>query len=113
MIYRFWNRDRKKKMSEAQSLGVIICEIITEKSFLLNQKKNQRVFKVAVWANKIQIKEVLKRVLGVNVVSVNTLLVKGKSKRFKGRQGETAMYKKAVVRFPDGYALDQNFNFGE
>ncbi|ETZ04755.1 MULTISPECIES: uL23 family ribosomal protein [Holospora] len=113
MIHRFWNRDKKNKLSDTQVLSVIIGEVVTEKSFLLSQNKNQKVFRVAFWANKIQIKQALKDIFKIDAVSVNTLVVKGKARRFKGRKGITGAYKKAIVRFSDGQILNQSFNIGE
>ncbi|PPE03657.1 50S ribosomal protein L23 [Holospora curviuscula] len=112
MIHRFWNKDHKKKLSEPQVLSTIFFGVVTEKSFLLSQHKNQYVFRVAFWANKMQIKEALKRLFDVDALSVNTLIVKGKNRKFKGRQGVTTTYKKAIIRLSEGQALDKNLNLG-
>jgi len=113
MIHRYWERDKNKKLSEEAALQTLICSIVTEKSFLLGQNLNQYVFKVASWANKIQIQQAFERILGVKVVSVNTLVVKGKARRFKGHFGRRSDYKKAIVRLEEGQSLKQDWNLGE
>ena len=112
MIHRFWNRDNKKKMSETQVLEKILFGVVTEKSFLLSKNQGQYVLRVDFHANKIQIKEALKRVFNVEALSVNTLIVKGKSRKFKGRQGMTSSYKKAIVRLPEGQTLGEDLDMG-
>ena len=113
MIHRYWERDKNKKLSEETVLQTLIGNIVTEKSFLLGKNFNQYVFKVARWANKIQIQQAFERILGVKVVSVNTLVVKGKARRFKGNQGHRSDYKKAIVRLEEGQSLNQDWNLGE
>jgi large subunit ribosomal protein L23 len=61
---------------------------------------------VAMWANKIQIKKSIEHVFGVEVESVNTLVVKGKCKRFRGRIGQRKDYKKAMVFLKPGHKIN-------
>ena len=112
MIHRFWNRDKRKKMSEAQVLKKVLFGVVTEKSFLLSKDKGQYVLRVALDANKIEIKEALKRTFDVDALSVNTLVVKSKSRKFKGRQGMTTSYKKAIIRLVEGQTLGQDLAMG-
>ncbi len=65
---------------------VIVAPVITEKATLLSEE-NKVVFKVAMTATKPQIKMAVERLFDVKVTAVNTLVRKGKEKRFRGRVG--------------------------
>lgn len=79
--------------------------VITEKSTLLSMN-NSLVFEVAVDAKKPEIREAVEAVFGVKVVSVNTSIRKGKSTRFRGRQGRRRDRKHAVVTLAEGNSID-------
>ncbi len=83
----------------------IIAPVITEKATALSEK-NQVVFKVAMDADKRTIKQAVEGLFGVSVTAVNTIVVKGKSKRFKGRPGQRSDWKKAVVSLAEGQSID-------
>jgi len=83
----------------------IVSPIITEKSTLLSEE-NKVLFRVAITATKPEIKEAVERLFKVDVTKVNTILVKGKTKRFKGRMGRRSDFKKAIVTLKDGQAVD-------
>ena len=83
----------------------IVAPVITEKSTLLSEE-NKVVFKVAIDATKPQIKEAVEKLFGVKVESVNTILVKGKTKRFRGTLGRRNDFKKAIVKLVDGQSID-------
>ena len=85
--------------------NVIRRPLITEKATLLTDK-NQVVFRVALDATKPEIKRAVETLFGVMVVSVNTLVQKGKTKRFKGRPGVRSDMKKAVVQLTPGQSID-------
>ncbi len=76
--------------------------VISEKS--VKESMNGRyTFKCKTGANKIEIKEAIEEVFEVKVASVNTLTVKGKTKRVgRGRAGKTADYKKAMITLEEG-----------
>jgi large subunit ribosomal protein L23 len=57
-------------------------------------------------ANKLEIKAAIEGVFGVKVTKVNTILVKGKTKMFKGRPGTRSDYKKAIVSLAEGQSID-------
>lgn len=76
----------------------------------MGSENNQVVFKVSLKATKPEIKEAIESIFGVKVVSVNTVNVKGKTKRFKGHLGTRSDYKKAIVRLEDGAQLDLGTN---
>jgi large subunit ribosomal protein L23 len=84
---------------------VIKSPAITEKATMLSAN-NQVVFNVARDATKPQIKAAVEKLFGVKVESVNTLVRKGKFKRFKGRAAMQSDVKKAVVTLAEGQTID-------
>ncbi|MDP2802536.1 MAG: 50S ribosomal protein L23 [Phreatobacter sp.] len=84
---------------------VIKAPLITEKGSLVAEN-NQVVFKVAMEATKPQIKAAVEKLFDVKVKSVNTLVQKGKTKRFKGMLGQRSDVKKAVVTLAEGHSID-------
>ncbi len=84
---------------------VIVAPHITEKSTLLSEH-NAVVFKVANTATKPQIKAAVEALFGVSVTGVNTMNMKGKTKRWKGRPYSRSDVKKAVVTLADGQSID-------
>jgi large subunit ribosomal protein L23 len=84
---------------------VIKSPAITEKATMLSAN-NQVVFNVARGATKPQIKAAVEKLFGVKVEAVNTLVRKGKFKRFKGRAAMQSDVKKAVVTLAEGQTID-------
>jgi large subunit ribosomal protein L23 len=84
---------------------IIRSPVITEKATLLSEK-NQVVFRVSLDASKPEIKAAVEGLFGVSVIDVNTLVQKGKTKRFKGRPGQRSDVKKAFVRLAAGQSID-------
>ena len=84
---------------------VIVSPVITEKATVLSEH-NKVVFRVTPDATKPQIKEAVERLFDVKVLSVNTLVTKGKEKMFRGRKGRRSDVKKAVVTLADGESID-------
>ena len=97
----------KKQQSEidARHYDVILAPHITEKSTLLSEQ-NGVVFKVANDATKPQIKEAVEALFSVKVVGVNTIVAKGKTKRWKGKPYKRTDMKKAIVTLADGDSID-------
>ena len=97
----------KKQQSEidARHYDVIVAPHITEKSTLLSEH-NGVVFKVANDATKPQIKEAVEALFSVKVMGVNTIVAKGKTKRWKGKPYKRTDVKKAVVTLADGQSID-------
>jgi len=93
------------KITPERMYEVIRAPLITEKSTLLSEK-NQFVFKVSEDATKPEIKAAIEGLFGVKVTGVNTLVVKGKTKRFKGRPGVRSDVKKAYVKLAEGQTID-------
>ena len=95
----------KKQEIDARHYDVILSPHITEKSTLLSEQ-NGVVFKVANDATKPQIKEAVEALFDRKVASVNTIVVKGKSKRWKGRPYKRSDSKKAIVTLAEGQSID-------
>jgi large subunit ribosomal protein L23 len=92
-------------MKQSQLYDVIVNPVITEKSTMASEH-NQVIFNVARRATKPQIKEAVERLFEVKVKAVNTLVRKGKTKRFKGRLGQQSDVKKAIVTLEEGQSID-------
>ena len=84
---------------------VILAPHITEKSTLLSEQ-NAVVFKVARTASKPQIKAAVEALFNVSVTGVNTIVAKGKTKRWKGKPYQRSDVKKAIVRLAEGQSID-------
>ena len=93
------------KLSREAMYQIIRSPVITEKATLLSEK-NQYVLRVALDATKPQIKAAVEGLFGVNVVAVNTIVRKGKTKRVRGRPGRRSDVKNAIVRLAKDQAID-------
>ncbi|MEM6627774.1 MAG: 50S ribosomal protein L23 [Pseudomonadota bacterium] len=83
----------------------IVSPIITEKSTILSEE-NKVVFRVPLEATKPEIKDAVESLFKVDVTAVNTILQKGKTKRFRGIKGRRSDIKKAIVTLKDGQSID-------
>jgi large subunit ribosomal protein L23 len=92
-------------MTDLRHYDVIVSPAITEKSTMASEQ-NQVVFNVAKKATKPEIKAAVEALFGVKVTGVNTLVRKGKLKRFRGTIGRQGDVKKAVVTLADGHSID-------
>ncbi|MCK5934741.1 LSU ribosomal protein L23P [Fulvimarina manganoxydans] len=92
-------------MSDLRHYDVITSPVITEKSTLLSES-NQVVFNVPKTATKPEIKAAVEALFDVKVTAVNTLVRKGKVKRFRGRIGHQSDKKKAIVTLAEGQSID-------
>ena len=95
----------KPKLSREAMYQIIRAPVITEKATMLSEH-GQFVFRVATDATKPQIKAAIEGLFSVSVISVNTLVQKGKTKRFKGRPGVRSDVKKAFVQLAEGQSID-------
>lgn len=102
MSWKFLNKD---KVSKERMYDVIVAPVITEKA-TLGGENNQVTFKVAKDASKNEIRQAVEGLFDVKVKAVNTAVVKGKTKRFRGRLGQRSDWKKAVVRLEEGHSID-------
>ncbi|MGY6709876.1 MAG: 50S ribosomal protein L23 [Rhizobiaceae bacterium] len=92
-------------MTDLRHYDVIVSPVVTEKSTMASEN-NQVVFNVAKTATKPEIKAAIEALFKVKVTGVNTLVRKGKIKRFRGTRGRQSDVKKAVVTLADGHSID-------
>ena len=92
-------------MSKEHWYDIIKSPAITEKATLVSEH-NQVVFNVAREATKTDIKKAVEGLFGVKVKAVNTLVRKGKERRFRGRPAMLSDVKKAYVTLEEGQRLD-------
>ena len=97
---------KAKKAEVTESMyNVIVSPHLTEKA-TLGSEHYQVTFKVAGSATKPQIKDAVEALFGVKVKGVNTLVQKGKTKRFKGIKGRRSDFKKAIITLEEGEVID-------
>ena len=89
----------------ARHYDTILAPMITEKATYLSEQ-NKVVFQVAKDATKAEIADAIQELFKVQVVKVNTLVVKGKTKRWRGRLGRRSDVKKAIVTLAEGQSID-------
>jgi large subunit ribosomal protein L23 len=92
-------------MSPLSHYDVIRSPVITEKSTAASEQ-DKVVFNVARSATKVQIKAAVEALFKVKVKSVNTLIRKGKTKRFRGVLGRQSDIKRAIVTLQEGQSID-------
>ena len=100
--------ERFKKMSlisTERAFEVIRSPLISEKATFVSQY-NYYVFQVSKDSKKSEIKQAVQNLFKVEVKSVNTLIHKGKQKRFRGKMGKRASIKKAFVKLVEGQTID-------
>lgn len=89
----------------ARHYDIIVAPVITEKATMLTEH-NKVVFRVAQDATKDEIASAVEELFKVKVIKVNTLNVKGKTKRFRGHLGRRSDIKKAIVTLQEGQTID-------
>jgi len=94
-----------EKPIDLKHYDIVVKPVITEKSTLVSEF-NQVVFKVANTATKPEIKAAVEALFGVKVLGVNTLIQKGKTKRWRGKEYRRSDEKKAIVTLADGDRID-------
>jgi large subunit ribosomal protein L23 len=92
-------------MTSLKHYRTILAPVITEKSTLLSEH-NKVVFRVPLDATKTQVKEAVEALFKVKVAAVNTIRVKGKTKRFRGLEGKRNDRKKAIITLVEGHSID-------
>ena len=85
---------------------IIKGPIITEKSNDLLEKENKYTFKVALEANKVEIKQAIEEIFNVKVVDIATIRVLPKYRRVGKYEGYRSAYKKAICKLADGQKID-------
>ena len=92
-------------ISKIQAYDTIIRPLVTEKATMGNEH-GQVSFVVAITATKPEIKAAVEMLFNVKVAAVNTSILKGKTKNFRGRPGRRSDTKKAIVTLAEGQAID-------
>ncbi|WP_455475211.1 50S ribosomal protein L23 [Bartonella sp. B17] len=92
-------------MTDLRYYDIIISPVVTEKSTMISEY-NQVAFNVALNATKSEIKAAVEALFSVKVKAVNTVIRKGKMKRFKGIVGRQSDVKKAIVTLAQGQSID-------
>jgi len=95
----------KPRLSPERMFDVIRAPVITEKSTMASEH-NQVTFRVPLDATKPEIKAAVEGLFNVQVTAVNTLIQKGKTKRFRGIKGRRSDVKKAIVTLAPGQSID-------
>jgi large subunit ribosomal protein L23 len=93
------------KLTRQQMYDIIRTPVITEKATNASEH-NQVIFRVPVTATKREVKAAVEGLFNVKVTAVNTILVMGKIKRFRGRVGRRSDVKKAIVTLGEGQRID-------
>jgi large subunit ribosomal protein L23 len=96
---------KQQKALEAKHYDIVLAPHITEKTTMLSDT-NSVVFRVAPDATKPEIKAAVEALFGVTVTGVNTMVAKGKTKRWKGRPYQRSDVKKAIVTLAEGQSID-------
>ena len=92
-------------MKKIHYLDTIVSPTITEKATSLSEF-NKVVFKVNKGANKNSIKKSIEKIFKVNVIKINTMNFKGKTKLVRNKKAYKAGFKKAVVTLKKGQSID-------
>lgn len=93
-------------MPEKELYASIIRPFLTERSTILKEKYNQYIFEVSLGADKPLIKKAVSTLFKVNVLSVRTMIVRGKFRRFGKGGNFRSDWKKAVVTLAKGEKID-------
>jgi large subunit ribosomal protein L23 len=92
-------------MKKFNLLDTIVSPVITEKATTLSEF-NKMVFRVHKGASKNSIKKSIEKIFKVNVIKINTINLKGKTKLVKGKKTSRPGYKKAIVTLKKGQSID-------
>jgi len=98
-------RKQGKLVDDFRLYDVIRRPVITEKSTMAAEQ-GKVVFAISPDASKQDVKAAVEKLFGVKVTKVNTILTKGKTKRFRGRPGQRSDLRKAIVTLAEGQSID-------
>jgi len=93
------------KLTRQEMYDLIRSPLITEKATAASEH-NQVIFRVPLAATKREVKAAVEGLFSVKVDAVNTILVQGKLKRVRGREGRRSDFKKAIVTLAEGSRID-------
>ena len=96
-----------KQISDQRAYSIIKKPITTEKSTNL-QQFNQYSFVVSKNSNSNEIKQAIEKIFKVKVLKINTSILRGKIKSFKGTFGFRKDIKKAIVTLKEGNTIDSS-----
>lgn len=99
------SKNAKPTVSQERMYDLIVSPVITEKS-TLGSEHRQVTFKVRLEASKPEIKAAVEGLFKVKVTAVNTIVQKGKTKRFRGITAFRSDSKKAIVTLAEGHTID-------
>jgi len=100
-------KNLKKIISNERMLSIIKKPVTTEKSTNI-QQFNQYTFIVANDSNSNEIKQAIEKIFKVKVSKINTSIIRGKMKSFKGSIGYRSNIKKAIVTLKEGNTIDSS-----
>ena len=100
-------KNKSKKISLERAYDIIKKPITTEKSTNL-QQFNQYSFIVSKNSNSNEIKNAIETIFKVKVIKINTSIVRGKMKSFKGTYGFRKDVKKAIITLKEGNTIDSS-----
>ena len=92
-------------MKKFNLFDTIVSPVITEKATALSEF-NKMVFRVHKGASKNSIKKSIEKIFKVNVIKINTINLKGRTKMVKGKKSSRPGYKKAIVTLKKGQSID-------
>ena len=92
-------------MKKFNLLDTIVSPVITEKATTLSEF-NKMVFRVHKGASKNSIKKSIEKIFKVNVIKINTINLRGKTKLVRGKKSRRSGYKKAIVTLKKGQSVD-------
>jgi large subunit ribosomal protein L23 len=95
----------QQKVGAARRFDLVLSPVITEKA-TRGSEHNQVTFRVPLTATKPEIKTAVEGLFKVKVEAVNTVVLKGKLKQFRGRLGRRSDVKKAIVTLAAGQTID-------
>ena len=98
---------KKSKISLYKAYDIIKKPVTTEKSTNL-QQFNQYTFMVSKDCNSYEIKQAIEQIFKVKVIKINTSILRGKIKTFKGNTGYRNNIKKAIVTLKEGNTIDSS-----
>lgn len=84
----------------------LVRPLMTERSTISKEKHNQYFFEVVPNATKPDIRRAIEEIFKVKVVSVRTMNVRGKMRRFGRSEGKRPDWKKAIVTLGEGQKID-------
>jgi large subunit ribosomal protein L23 len=95
----------KPILSREEMYRLVLSPVITEKATTISEH-NQVTFRVPLEADKRSVRAAVEGLFKVKVTAVNTIRIKGKTKRSRGKPGQRSDYKKAIITLAEGSKID-------